>query len=647
MVCLLALAIPMACASIKNNGNTGSGGASGTGGGAGAGSGGATGTGGMSTGPVIDGLQSITVAPPTQTVTLAPGGSAMATYTATGKFNDGSSRDISTKVSWSSSAPSLIDVAGGVATVRGAGTFDIVARANNLTGMAALVATVTGSLTGTGFLPADQTMLDGPAQTGPADIKYPSDGALFPSNWGTLTVHVAKTNQTSARIAISGDGVDIKYYGVCETGPNSATGCYVSLPSMLTSTLAAASATNDLSLTARLLGPGGVIEGAPIKVAWTMVALTGGLYYWTTLPDTTTSIARYNFAGDSAMPQIVYTEADETMPANGGLKCFGCHAITHDGTKLALTMGGSYPSSFQIIDLANKTTPFVFEAPPIDTGYATETTFNTDGSRMINMYRGKFLLRTVANPPVDLGEMLTSITESKTDGFWSPKGKLFVFAAFNETSLKLSPTDVNRHNADIKTGAQLWIADSDGKTVTDSPRLLVPRQAGFTSYYPAISDDDALVVFNRSDCTGPTKTGAGYGEDPCDGYDDISGTLNLVGVGGGTPTPLTRANGPANSDNSWPRWSPDHGTFRGKTLYWLAFSSRRPYGLQLNQMTADVQGSINNSRPQLWFVALFAPAPGSQGDPSFSAIWLPGQNPNPTPNGNHVPIWVERAVLIQ
>ncbi|HEY2900768.1 MAG TPA: hypothetical protein VGL59_09350 [Polyangia bacterium] len=648
---------PLGCAKIKSEGGSDGGGGGGNGG-TGAMTGAMSGTGGMTTGPVIDGLVGITVTPATQMVTMAPGGSALAMFTASGKFKDGSSRDITSQVFWSSPAPSAVITVDtmGAANVRGAGTFDVVATANNLTGMGTLTAQVTGALMNPGFPAGDQAMLDGPSTSGPADIKYPADGALFPSNWGALTVHISKTNQQSARIAISGDNVDIKYYGSCEPGPNDGTACYVSLPSDFTATLSSASATSDLSMTARLYAQGGTVtEGAPIKVAWTTVALTGGLYYWTTHPDTSTAIARYNFAGDTSMPEEVYTQMDEAKPAVTGDRCFGCHAISPDGTKLALTMGGSYPSSFQIIDLMNKAVPFTFQAPPIDMGYATETAFNNDGSIILNMYRGKFLLRTVADPPVNIGEALTSVTEAKSDPFWSPSGKLFTFVSFDFAALTAAslgpPGEVNRKNGDLKTGAQILIADSDGKTITDPPRVLVPRKAGFTSYYPSISDDDALVAFNQSDCKGLSK-GAPYGQDPCDGYDDISATLNVISAKGGTPISLARASGAANGDNSWPRWSPDHGTFRGKRLYWLAFSSRRPYGLQFNPMTTDVQGSINNSHPQLWFAAVYAPDDNPQGDPSFAAIWLPGQNPmqmDPRanqPNGNHVPVWVKKVVVV-
>jgi len=170
-------------------------------------------------------------------------------------------------------------------------------------------------------------------------------------------------------------------------------------------------------------------------------------------------------------------------------------------------------------------------------------------------------------------------------------------------------------------------------------QVLVPRAAGVTSYYPAVSDDNVAVVFNQSDCQGPTRI-TGYGEGACDGYDDLSATLNVVPVAGSRVTPLTRANGSPNSGNSWPRFSPDHGTFRGAKLYWVAFSSRRPYGLQVNQ------AGINLSKPQLWFAAVSAMGDFAT-DSSFAAIWLPGQNADQaSPNGSHVPNWVKRVVTI-
>jgi hypothetical protein len=306
---------------------------------------------------------------------------------------------------------------------------------------------------------------------------------------------------------------------------------------------------------------------------------------------------------------------------------------------MAMTLGGSYPASFQMIDVATGDR-LTYEAPPIDQGYATQTTFNRDGSRMLQMFRGKFHLRTTDATPVELGEQLTSIKENKSDATWSPSGKLLAFDSFDPAAV--NPGDEKfRMDSDMKTGAQLWITDADDATILDQPRLLVARKPGFTSYYPSISDDDALVVFNQSDCSGPTG-GTQYGIGPCDSYDDLSATLNVVSTKGAAPVAMSRANGAPLSGNSWPRWSPDHGTFRGKKLYWLAFSSRRPYGLQVNQK------GYQQSTPQLWFAAVTLDGEPGAADPSFAAVWLPGQNPNQdTPNGSHVPVWVEHVVVIQ
>jgi hypothetical protein len=196
-----------------------------------------------------------------------------------------------------------------------------------------------------------------------------------------------------------------------------------------------------------------------------------------------------------------------------------------------------------------------------------------------------------------------------------------------------------------------------------TPTLVVPRVTNASEYYPSISDDSAFVVFNESSCNGPpTPTQDGYGSSPCDGYDDPSARLRVVATTGGTPLELDQASGrtsgwPTTSTwtNSWPRFSPTHATYQGKTLYWIAFSSRRPYG-------AVLAGSqTGTSVPQIWFAGIAVDANGAiSGDPSFAPVWLPMQN-SPTPEvlwdgglaaasgdggatGNHVPQWVYQYV---
>jgi hypothetical protein len=594
---------------------------------------------------------SVTVSPKTAQVALAQSGAAFAaaaTFTAQATFQDGSSSDVTATASWAASDPTLVAVAKGVATASAPGVFTITAADGPASDSATLTVTLSGPVYGGGLGPADGGKLDGTPTGSGATIAYPLAGALFPTNLAPVTVHVAKTSaaQSIARVSLEAPPlIAVHYYAPCEQGPDPQTACYVTLPDALTSLLAAAGDTTDIALQARVAAKDGsaLVETAPISLAWTSARLTGGLYYWTTIPPTqnngSTGICRYDFDGDHSKPQTVYTDKASPPDHVDGATCVGCHAITHDGKKMALTIGGSLPSDWMLLDIGTLSRI----ALQNQAGFATETTFNADGSRMVNMYRGDFTLRATDMTLAAQGAVLASVTEKKTDAFWSADGKLFAFATWVPGQNGALPTtDPNGLNGDTKQGAQIWTAPSDGATVVDQPKLLVPRAPGVTSFYPAISDDGRLVVFDQSSCSGPPTSG-GYGDAPCDGYDDVSSRLFVIPPAGGSPIALDRANGVSNSSNSWPRWSPDSGTFRGKTLYWIAFSSRRRYGLALNPL-GDASG-----KPQLWFAAIAVdPAGGVSADPSFAPVWLPGQDPDLTaPNGNHVPQWVTKAVPIE
>ena len=138
--------------------------------------------------------------------------------------------------------------------------------------------------------------------------------------------------------------------------------------------------------------------------------------------------------------------------------------------------------------------------------------------------------------------------------------------------------------------------------------MLVPRENNITKYYPAVSNDDALVVYNQSTCgfdpdvyTNLTSTGVGvYGAQTCDGYDDSSATLVADHPDGRAPQRLDNANGGPTSPTTTRGRAGARTTARsaGTKLYWLAFSSRRPYGLQVNT------GAPLTTKPQLWFAAV-------------------------------------------
>ena len=66
------------------------------------------------------------------------------------------------------------------------------------------------------------------------------------------------------------------------------------------------------------------------------------------------------------------------------LTCFGCHAISLDGTKIGLTFGGSQPSLFALINVATKqtiATRLFASDPNPNQPFAAFTAFFAGGNR--------------------------------------------------------------------------------------------------------------------------------------------------------------------------------------------------------------------------------------------------------------------------
>jgi hypothetical protein len=625
------------------------------------------------------GLQSITVSPPTTTVSFTYGQKpSPVTLTATGKFSDGHTMDVTSCTGWMTTP--LGTASSGSFTPPGAGQFTVTAGSGTVTGSATVTVKVTGTANPGSI---DTTKLDGTPGSGSPTIAYPLDGSLFPYHFGDLAFQVvpSATGQTLARIHFSGEAIDLNVYAACSPIAAAAISgaCSVALPSDLEDDLVGASAAPTLTETVRLAAPDGssLAQSGSIDARWSSSTLPGTIYYWSTPPHGNTGaseIVRMNLATPGTAPEVYYTNLDAVPyapPLSGGWACVGCHAISRDGSKLGITIGGSsvnangdgYGSLFALLDVKTKkaTATRITEAGGnqlLNAGFAEMTTFADDGSYMVQELQGQLFVRT-ADSSLASSPLFSSMSESMTMPSLSQKGDQLVFASWMPTLSIPHAYDSKDTNGNETPNAQIWSATVSGTTF-GTPKLIVPRVSGATEYYPALSDDSSYVVFNESSCSGPSTNGMdGYGQSPCDSYDDPSARLRLVSSNGGTPVELDRASGRTSAwptsatwTNSWPTFSPSHGTFQGKTLYWVAFSSRRAYG-------ATLSGSANGSTPpQIWFAGVAVDSSGHlSGDPSFAPVWLPMQNSatpevlpdggtsqtlggDGTPTGNHIPQWV-------
>ena len=249
--------------------------------------------------PAINGLESLTVAPTSATVTLTAGAAGNLTstaqkFTATGVVF-GETKDVSALVDWYVDLKGVIVDPNGNATATAPGIYSITAKSGNLQAWATLTASFSGAIFDPGFNQTNnnKTVLDG-AASGTTSITYPTDHALFPSNLSPIYAQMAAPGAGSiARLNFQATGLDINYYSNCVTtddtnnnDPLPGTGCYVKMPLTLTQLFIATSERQDIKMTARVSNGGAPVESASINVAWANVGLSGGIYYWSTIPNT-------------------------------------------------------------------------------------------------------------------------------------------------------------------------------------------------------------------------------------------------------------------------------------------------------------------------------------------------------------------------
>lgn len=347
----------------------------------------------------------------------------------------------------------------------------------------------------------------------------------------------------------------------------------------------------DVSVT-----PDGGQESESHTIAFSTAEIFGAIYYWSTTD-----------GGIMRLPIGDQTPERFRVPPGAPIECVGCHAVSRDGFKIAMTHTFGIPTlgNLEVIPTAEPDRPLVASGANVKSFYPT---FSPDSTKIVGGSNGILTEREA-----DTGAQLS--TAPLPDGIkaiypdWSPTGDRLV--ASGTDGLFVADFGVS--------AADLWLWDrTPDNTQWVNPRPLVSRNgADESNYYPAWAPDGRWVAFNR----GGGASGDSAVDNPlfivrADAPGEAAGAepIAMVNAGRTSSPPFEREAG-----GSWPKWSPGRGQHM-----WIAFSSTRPYG------------HTATGGPQIW-VAAVDPAVAAQGhDPSNAAFWLPYQAPG---SGNHIPYW--------
>jgi len=194
--------------------------------------------------------------------------------------------------------------------------------------------------------------------------------------------------------------------------------------------------------------------------------------------------------------------------------------------------------------------------------------------------------------------------------------------------------------------ADLRVVDYNNRAGGTSSPLMGAADPNALEYYPSYSADDALIAFTKAPAVGASS--------PDGPYYNRFGKIAVIPAAGGVATELA-ANDPGTCGgdnlatgiiNSWPKWSPDAFKARGKTYYFLVFSSARKYGdefsqqFQLETNPASAFKGVPNSS-QLYLAAIVVDD-ATKEIKTYPAVYIWNQNRAPTKSlkySNLTPAW--------
>jgi len=560
---------------------------------------------------IVDANATLSISPPLSEITIAPLMPGTVVFTATATYPDGSTRDVTAEVGFYvdgnygtfSAATATIGNAG-KAPVSASWIYDpdespkfadaqIIARMKSTRIDPAL-----DSNTPTLFDTLPESLSAAPT------LVYPPANVVMPRNLGDFEAHWTDANGYDVfELSLHTEFVDIRTYipggnGLAFAGPMPTWAAFLASEWM-----AAVGTEKQLQYQVRgLTAANPTVVGAtsPQLVRLSNENMEGGLYYWGIYPPAAPGGPQISgvWRHDMAKPGEL---AEEFMSTSTEGQCIACHALSRDGSKMAITYAGGNGAA-TLVDVATRT-------PMPSVGNWNFGTFTPNNAEIIGSFGGVLTVRNT----LDMSPTMNV-----------PTGGYATHPDMSADGQHLVYVQATSAGADwVFTTGQIAVIDYDQTTHTfGAPRILVT--GGGNNYYPSWSPDGQWILFNRSDS---------------DAYDDTNASLWVVKADGSAPPiELVTANTQLGLTNSWGRWAPfaqSVGT-GFDPIMWITVSSKRNFGVRLN--------ALPQNYPQVWMMP-FSPAVAEQGlDPTSPAFRLPFQD---IASKNHIAQWAERIIVTQ